>query len=144
MPVLHRMEAIDRFYIRQEIEFIEILTGVEHINKYRIEDNLGNVLLFAKEVSPFVQRQIIEPLREFQMVLSTDDKIPMAELSRPRTCLCHQQMSVRSVPPDSILKSDTDFGSGEPSSQPRIHQKRSTDSLMKSTVVQTGLQLPWV
>ena len=36
MPVLHRMEAIDRFYIRQEIEFIEILTGVEHINKYRI------------------------------------------------------------------------------------------------------------
>ena len=132
MSTLRKMESIDRFYIRQEIEFIEILTGVEHINKYRIEDNLGNVLLLAKETSPFVQRQIIEPLREFQMALFTSDKITMAELSRPRRCLCHQEMTIKSVPPDNIL---------EPSGpvlaeQPKIKQKRSTDSLMKSTIIQ--------
>ena len=53
------LEGYEVLTVRQQVEMLQVFTGLETENRYRILDPNGNDILFAYEESGFIGRQIL-------------------------------------------------------------------------------------
>lgn len=53
------LENLESLWVRQQVETLQVFTGLETQNRYKIIDPAGNELLFAYEESGFMGRQFL-------------------------------------------------------------------------------------
>merc|ERR1711908_237228 len=66
---LEYLLQVDQLLIKQTIEMVEVLTGFETQNKYKILNSMGQQVYFAAEESDRCTRQCCGPLRSFEMTI---------------------------------------------------------------------------
>ena len=93
-------------YIKQKVEKLEAVTGIETENKYKVyltgpdcqRGKDQKPYFKAKEKSDFCQRQCCGNMREFEMVIEAPDDTKVLYLHRPFKCTCtyrfHIQLSM--------------------------------------------------
>jgi len=64
---LEYLSQIDQLLVKQKIELLELISGMETSNKYNIKNSLGQQVYKAKEESSFCSRQCCGPNRGFRM-----------------------------------------------------------------------------
>eukprot|EP00744_Colponema_vietnamica_P004827 GILI01007151.1.p1 GENE.GILI01007151.1~~GILI01007151.1.p1 ORF type:complete len:331 (+),score=97.10 GILI01007151.1:76-993(+) len=82
------LAALQTVRIKQKVEMLEVVTGIETENKYKIEMENGTDLFKAVEKSDFCSRNCLPgSARPFEMKISLDStKQPFLRLHRPFTC----------------------------------------------------------
>jgi len=99
-PGLEYLTQVDQVIIKQQKEMIEIFTGWEQNNRYRITNSVGQQVLFAMENTDACTRQCCGPGRPFEMSIYDNYNREVIHLSRPLRCrgpLCpcsQQEISV--------------------------------------------------
>jgi len=68
--------------IKQQVEELEIFTGFETRNKYRILDQTGKDLFFAYEESKFFSRQFLKTIRPLKLIIINKNKQPELIIER--------------------------------------------------------------
>ena len=107
-PGLEYLTQVDQLLVNQQIELLEILTGFETQNKYRIRNALGQQVYFAAEDSNCCLRQYCGPSRPFAMQILDNNQREVIHLERPLRCsawccfCCLQTIEVQS-PPGTII-----------------------------------------
>lgn len=56
------LESHSRITVRQQVEPLQVFTGLEMKNRYAVHDDDGNDLAFAYEESSFIGRQFLEAI----------------------------------------------------------------------------------
>ena len=106
-PGLEYLASIDQLLIKQQIEMMEVLTGWESKNKYRIFNSMGQQCYFAFEESGCCmyvlylfpkniiglniycfRRSFCGDMREFTMHIVDNMGQEVIRISRPFKCLC--------------------------------------------------------
>jgi len=80
------LEHAEHVSVRQRVEPLEFMPGVETRNRYEVRDAEGQTRLFAVERGGFGRwflRQILESLRPFRMEVCDTAGFPVLELRRP-------------------------------------------------------------
>jgi len=97
---LEYLTQIDQLLIKQQIELLEVISGCETRNKYKVNNSVGQLVFDAKEDSGCCSRQCCGPNRTFNMVLSDNTGRRVIECHRPLSCaslcFCGSKMEVRS------------------------------------------------
>jgi len=86
-PGLQYLQMLDNLFVRQCIEPLELLTGIETANAYEVFAN-GFMLYWAQEQSDFCARQCCGPNRPFTMTVSDMTRTPVMRMHRPYRCSC--------------------------------------------------------
>eukprot|EP00092_Neocalanus_flemingeri_P045448 GFUD01050782.1.p1 GENE.GFUD01050782.1~~GFUD01050782.1.p1 ORF type:complete len:228 (+),score=62.49 GFUD01050782.1:104-787(+) len=100
-PGLEYLAMIDQLLIKQKVEALEMFTGFESSNKYKILNSLGQEVFIAKEDSDCCTRQLCGPARPFQMNIVDNQGQEALHLVRPLTC-CLGELEVHS-PPGTVI-----------------------------------------
>lgn len=116
-PGLEYLTQIDQLLVHQQIELLELVTGWETENKYRVRNTLGQQVYFAAEQSNCCARQYCGPVRPFEMTITDNNQREVIHLVRPYRCnawccfCCLQEMEVQSPPGTTIgfIKQDCTF-----------------------------------
>ena len=101
-PGLEYLAMIDHLLIKQQVELLEAFTGWESCNKYKIMNNLGQDVFFAKEDTDCCTRMVCGPGRPFEMNIVDNSGKEVIHLVRPLRCTgccfpcCLQEMEVHS------------------------------------------------
>jgi len=85
-PGLEYLTQLDQLIIKQQVELLEVLTGWEQRNKYRILNNVGQQTFFALEESECFQRQCCGPGRGFNMRITDNLNREVIVVERPFKC----------------------------------------------------------
>jgi len=85
-PGLEYLTQLDQLIIKQQVELLEVLTGFETQNKYRILNNQGQQAYFAKEESECCERQCCGPSRGFKMHITDNNNQEVITIERPFKC----------------------------------------------------------
>lgn len=83
---LEYLTQIDQLLIHQQVELLELVTGFETENKYRIRNTLGQDVFFAAENSNCCLRQYCGPSRPFAMSILDNTQREVIHLERPLRC----------------------------------------------------------
>jgi len=109
-PGLQYLTSVDQLLVKQKVEVLEIVTGIETQNKYEVFNSLGQLVYKAKEDSNFCSRQCCGPLRSFDLHITDLQGQEVIQLNRPLRCqgccfpCCLQEMEVCS-PPGNVVGS---------------------------------------
>merc|ERR1711974_263290 len=84
------IDGLPSVHLKQKIDTLEILTGWQVKNKFRLTDpTTGNIIGMFKEESTTCQRQCCKNAREFTAnIIDSQDNIIM-KLERPLHCACY-------------------------------------------------------
>ena len=82
------LSQLDQVLIKQKKELLEILSGFETKNKYKIYNSMKQEIYTAKEHSDCCSRQFLGPLREFSMSIEDNFNNEVIKLERPG-CRCY-------------------------------------------------------
>lgn len=108
-PGLEYLTQIDQLIVKQKVEALELITGFETSNKYKVQNAMGQFLYDAKEKSGCCARQCCGPLRCFHLTIKDNTKREVIHLERPLNCVgccfpcCLQEMTVTSPVTGEIL-----------------------------------------
>ena len=82
---MERLESVDAFAVSQEKEWVEIFTGFETRNRYRVLDASGTELLYiaGEAEGSFWTRNILQSIRPFTIYIMTPDQSRVLILKRP-------------------------------------------------------------
>ena len=110
-PGLEYLTQVDQLLVNQQVEMLEVLTGFETQNKYKICTALGQQVYFAAEGSNCCVRQFCPAnCRPFAMQILDNNQREVIHLERPFRCCawccccfcCLQTIKVQS-PPGTII-----------------------------------------
>jgi hypothetical protein len=107
-PGLEYLTQVDQLLVHQQVELLEVLTGFETANKYRIRNTLGQQVYFAAEQSDCLTRQCCGQARPFSMAILDNTQREVIHIERPLRCqslccfCCLQQIEVQS-PPGTVV-----------------------------------------
>jgi len=85
-PGLEYLAHIDQLVIKQQMEILELVTGWESANKYRVFNNVGQQVYFAAEESDVCQRQCCGPARGFIVHLTDNFGNEVLRVTREFKC----------------------------------------------------------
>jgi len=72
-----------KLFVKQKVETLEILTGFETKNKYRVMDDQQKDFLYAYEESNFLARQFLSRYRPLKIIIIDNNKAPQLTIERP-------------------------------------------------------------
>lgn len=107
-PGLEYLVQVDQLVIKQILEMLEIFTGWETNNKYRITNTLGQAVYFAMEDTDCCTRYCCGPGRPFEMKILDNFQREVIHLSRPLKCqgcccyCCLQEIEIQ-APPGEVV-----------------------------------------
>jgi len=85
-PGLEYLAQIDQLIVKQQSELLEVMTGWETNNKYKIKNSLGQNVYFALEDSGTCMRQCCGEARAFDMKILDNAQNEVIHLFRPLRC----------------------------------------------------------
>ena len=80
------MSQVDQLLVKQKVEVLEIMTGFETQNKYKVLNSMGQEVYKAKEKSGCCTRQCCGPIRPFEMEITDGHGNEVIHLERPLAC----------------------------------------------------------
>ncbi|XP_064641883.1 phospholipid scramblase 2-like isoform X2 [Lineus longissimus] len=86
-PGLEYLTQLDQLLVAQLIELVELFTGWEMNNKYRINNSMGQQIYFVKEETECCERQFMGPMRGFTMHVTDNLGAEVMRIVRPCKCL---------------------------------------------------------
>ncbi|XP_027048674.1 phospholipid scramblase 1-like [Pocillopora damicornis] len=105
---LEYLSAVDQILIHQQVDLVEVLTGCERTNKYRICNTMSQQIYFALEDTDCCTRQCCGPGRPFEMRIVDNMQREVMHLSRPVRCqccwwpCCLQEIEIQ-APPGTVI-----------------------------------------
>jgi len=108
-PGLEYLTQIDQLLVKQKVEILEMLSGLETNNKYEVKNSMGQDVYKAKEKSGFCARQCCGPMRAFDMEITDNNGREVIHLKRPLNCTsccfpcCLQEMTITSPVTGEVL-----------------------------------------
>lgn len=96
------LTQLDQLLVKQKVEVLEVVTGFETQNKYKVKNALGQDVFKAKEDSNFCARYCLGPARPFKMHIIDYRGVEVIRLDRPYRCsscccfCCLQELEVMS------------------------------------------------
>ncbi|XP_021366592.1 phospholipid scramblase 2-like isoform X3 [Mizuhopecten yessoensis] len=85
-PGLEYLTQIDQLLIKQQIEILELFTGWEMANKYKVLNNQGQQVFFAAEESETCERQCCGPNRGFNLHITDNSGQEIIKCTREFKC----------------------------------------------------------
>lgn len=85
-PGLEYLTQIDQLLVKQQFEILEMLTGWETSNKYKIKNSVGQQVYFAAEESDVCMRQCCGPSRGFTMHITDNMGQEVIRVNREFKC----------------------------------------------------------
>ena len=106
---LEYLSQLDQLVIKQKVELLELVSGLETANKYKVKNSMGQDVYSATEESDFCSRQCCGPHRGFK--ISIKDKHSGQEIiscERPFKCFggcpgVPHEMSIKSAVTGELL-----------------------------------------
>lgn len=86
-PGLEYLTQVDQILIKQVIELIEIFTGWETNNRFKVLNTLGQQVYFIQEETDCFQRQCCGPGRGFILHVTDNNQQEVMRIERPFKCL---------------------------------------------------------
>jgi len=86
-PPLEMLLATKHVIVKQQVEMMEMMTGFETANKYKIKNEFGQDMMFAAEMSDCCQRQCCGPNRAFELVINDMANNLVLKVTRPFSCM---------------------------------------------------------
>ena len=69
-PGLQYLAMVDQLEVKQEVEILEVATGFEMGNKYKVFNALGQQVYYAREIDPaFSMSPLIGPFRACKLTI---------------------------------------------------------------------------
>ncbi|KAF7237849.1 Phospholipid scramblase 2 [Varanus komodoensis] len=103
-PELEPLSQLDRLFIHQQLELVEVITGFETCNKYEIKNSSGETLYLAFEENDSCTLNCCGASRPFVMKIFDHTGQEVIELVRPLRCssclcpCCLQEVAVYAPP----------------------------------------------
>ncbi|KAK3102293.1 hypothetical protein FSP39_010288 [Pinctada imbricata] len=85
-PGLEYLTQVDQLLVKQQIELLEIFTGWETSNKYKIVNTMGQQVFFAAEESDLCMRQCCGPQRSFVIHITDNMGQEVMRVTRDFKC----------------------------------------------------------
>jgi len=85
-PGLEYLTQIDQLVVKQQVELLEVITGFETENKYRVFNSLGQQVYFASEESGCCSRQCCDGDRGFTMHITDNNNEEVMKIVREFKC----------------------------------------------------------
>ena len=82
------MQTLDQLLIKQKVEVLEMITGFETNNKYRVLNSMGQPVYFAQEDTDCLIRWCCGPSRPFDMRICDNFDTEIIHLNRGLRCDC--------------------------------------------------------
>lgn len=108
-PGLQYLAGLNEINIHQHLDILEVATGFERNNKYKICNSQDQQFMYAKEDTDCCTRQLCGPSRPFTMNITDNNFQPLISLYRPFRCqasflwCCYlQEMDIMSPPGLSV------------------------------------------
>ena len=76
------LEAYEHIMVRQQVERLQVFTGLEMSNRYAVLDDRGNDILFAYEESSFIGRQFMGSHRPLTLTIIDSEGTVLITASR--------------------------------------------------------------
>jgi len=107
-PGLEYLTQVDQLLVKQQIELLEVISGFETNNKYKIKNSMGQNVFYAVEDTDCLTRQCCGPMREFNMKIFDNANNEVMHLYRPYRCAwsccpCFLQEIEISSPPGTVI-----------------------------------------
>ncbi|KAL7731920.1 hypothetical protein ACLKA6_016972 [Drosophila palustris] len=105
---LEYLTVLDQLLVSQKIEKLEMITGFETQNRFKVKNSLGQNVYFANEESDCCSRQLCGPARPFEMKIMDSFQNEVLHISRPFRCglfcfpNCMSMIEV-SAPPGQVI-----------------------------------------
>ncbi|KAH8380515.1 hypothetical protein KR009_011175, partial [Drosophila setifemur] len=106
---LEYLTALDQLLVSQKIEKLELLTGFETKNRFKVKNSLGQNVYFAYEESDCCTRNMLGRSRPFEMKILDNFQNEVLHLNRPFRCdvlccfpSCMNAVEV-SAPPGQVI-----------------------------------------
>ena len=91
---MSRLAGADELLVRQQVERLEMFTGIETANRYQVMDPQGNILFHAEEesggVGGFLTRNLLKAMRPFTISLTPPEEAPALTLKSPFRFFFHE------------------------------------------------------
>ena len=107
---LEYLSQLDQLLVKQTMEVLEMFTGFETSNKYKVQNSLGQECYKAVEESDFCSRQFCGPSRSFKVHIKDHTGRSVIEVERPFVCAvlpclssCRFEMTVKAPLTGEIL-----------------------------------------
>jgi hypothetical protein len=85
-PGLEYLTQIDQLVVKQQIELLEVFTGFETNNKYRVFNSMGQQIYFAKEQTDICMRMLCGPNRGFEIHITDNMQQEIMTVRREFKC----------------------------------------------------------
>jgi len=85
-PGLEYLAQIDQLLVKQQFELLEMLTGWECANKYKVLNSMGQQVYFAAEESDMCMRQMCGNGRPFQIHITDNNQQEVIRVCREFKC----------------------------------------------------------
>ncbi|XP_072046718.1 phospholipid scramblase 2-like [Amphiura filiformis] len=85
-PGLEYLTQLDQLLVHQQVELMEVLTGLDFQNRYVIKNSMGQQVYFAGEQSTFCMRCFCQSQRTFNMTITDNNGQEVMKLYRPWKC----------------------------------------------------------
>ncbi|CAG7720111.1 unnamed protein product [Allacma fusca] len=105
---LEYLATLDRLFVRQKVELLEVFLGCERKNRYQIFDASGHEIFYAKEETDFCTRFFCNNIRPFEMIIKDGHGEEVIHLKRPLACgsclfpCCLQSIEVEAPPGNRV------------------------------------------
>ena len=101
---LESLAMVDQLILKQEVEIMEVATGIEEANKYTVLDTDGNVMFTVEEETSCCNRSCCGVCRSFDVLIMDTLGKPIIHMMSPNTCncCCLRRIEVQS-PPGTII-----------------------------------------
>ena len=84
---LEYLAGLDRLFVRQKVNLVEVFFGCEKKNEYEILDGYGHQVFYAsEELSSCMERQCLGAVRPFEMTIRDGHQDEVIHLIRPLAC----------------------------------------------------------
>jgi len=109
-PGLEYLAQIGQLFVNQKVEILEVITGFETQNEYVVQNSTGQNIYMAKEESNCCARNMLGPIRSFDLILKDYAGNELIHVERPLRCdsclfpCCLQEIEVSSPPGNVIGK----------------------------------------
>lgn len=88
-PGLEHLATMSKIHLKQKIDMLEVLTGWQVKNKFRITDpDTGHIIGLFKEDSECCQRQCCKNARSFKADIVGENDRVLFKIDRPLACQC--------------------------------------------------------
>ncbi|XP_063409671.1 phospholipid scramblase 2-like isoform X2 [Mytilus trossulus] len=85
-PGLEYLTTLDQMLVKQQVELMELITGWETSNKYKVLNSMGQQIYFAAEESDMCMRQCCGPQRGFTIHITDNLGQELIQVKREFKC----------------------------------------------------------